>query len=172
MIYFVSDTHFNHAKLTKLCPIHFDETRSYDTVEEMNTHIIKVWNETVKPEDQVIFLGDFMLNVQKTDYLAEFNRMNSILNGEKIFILGNHDDKMVKTCPDIAKYEKYTFKYGDLIYRCQHQPFIKENMRIGDVYVHGHTHSTIPFADGQNNVCWEAWYRPVKITELKPYFEE
>jgi len=169
MLYFVSDTHFNHAKLTKLWPNHFDETRSYDTVEEMNNNIIKVWNENITDEDKVIFLGDFMLNVQKDNYLAEFNRMTSILHGEKLFILGNHDDKMVKTCPNIKKYDKFTFKYGELVYHCQHRPYLKENMHIGNVYIHGHTHSTIRFAQGQNNVCWEAWYRPVSISELKPY---
>ena len=44
-----------------------------------------------------------------------------------------------------------------------------------NVLVHGHTHeenkiSIVDFAPTwkmkQNNVCWEAWYRPVHISEL------
>ena len=60
-LWFVSDTHFNHQKLVRSCPDHFDQIRNYETTEEMNEDIMSQWNKFVGPDDTVIFLGDFCL---------------------------------------------------------------------------------------------------------------
>ena len=51
--FFTSDTHFGHANIIKYC------NRPFSSLEEMNSTIIRNWNEMVKPEDTVFFLGDF-----------------------------------------------------------------------------------------------------------------
>lgn len=79
MKYFTSDFHFNHANVIKYC------NRPFETVDQMNEVLLKAWNEVVKPEDTVYFLGDFCFNPQKAlEWLSK-------LNGEIIFISGNHD---------------------------------------------------------------------------------
>lgn len=77
--WFVSDLHFGHANVIPYCD------RPYAGIEEMTTAIVKVWNETVKPEDTVYVLGDFSLNPRWAYNLGP------ILNGTKHLISGNHD---------------------------------------------------------------------------------
>ena len=85
--YFISDTHFNHAKIIEL------SKRPFKDVDHMNEMMIKAWNETIKPEDIVIHLGDFAMG-QKIHHKGFLDR----LNGYKILVRGNHDqdyDKML-----------------------------------------------------------------------------
>lgn len=81
-IFFTSDTHFGHKNILEYCK------RPYSSVEEMNEVLIKNWNEVV-PEDGIIFhLGDFAFGGSTL-----FNSILPRLNGTKVLILGNHDNK-------------------------------------------------------------------------------
>ena len=51
----------------------------------MNLDMITKWNKTVRPEDTIFSLGDF---AWKWD---EFQKYADQLNGNKNFIMGNHD---------------------------------------------------------------------------------
>jgi len=79
MIYFTSDHHFDHNNVIKYCD------RPYVSVQEMNEMLIKNWNDTVKPEDEVYYLGDFSLSFKPV--LEVTHR----LNGKKYLVPGNHD---------------------------------------------------------------------------------
>ena len=52
MIYFIADTHFNHANIIKYC------NRPFKNTDEMNKYIIRKWNSVVKETDTVYHLGD------------------------------------------------------------------------------------------------------------------
>ena len=52
MIYFIADTHFNHANIIKYC------NRTFKNTHEMNEYIIQKWNSVVKKDDTVYHLGD------------------------------------------------------------------------------------------------------------------
>ena len=81
MIYFISDTHFNHDREFVYGP------RGFKSIEEMNETLIKNWNETVTPDDQIYVLGDFFLGTDE-----EFIRHTLWrLNGQIYLIYGNHD---------------------------------------------------------------------------------
>lgn len=79
MRYFTSDLHFGHAKVIEYC------NRPYSSVEEMNEKLISNWNEIVRPEDEVIVVGDFAMSFRYVESVT--NR----LMGRKILVLGNHD---------------------------------------------------------------------------------
>lgn len=80
-----SDTHFNHVNMVeKFC----QESRQFDTVEEMNEAIVKNWNSVVSPDDTVYHLGDCFMGPLET--VAEYG---SRLNGKIHVIPGNHDTK-------------------------------------------------------------------------------
>lgn len=179
-LWFVSDTHFNHAKLTKNCPEHFESCRKYATTDEMNIDIVEQWNKFIGKDDTVIFVGDYGLNIpiaQITDHFKDM--MFNKLNGHKLFICGNHDKKIRKmTENEIDWHSQYRFKYKGKNYCVQHYDFneMPTDTTNVDVFVHGHTHSsctlsTFDTADGQkyiqNCVCWDAWYRPVNVNELQ-----
>ena len=53
-LWFVSDTHFNHQKLVRSCPDHFDQIRNYETTEEMGN----IEFPATVPEGHVFVLGD------------------------------------------------------------------------------------------------------------------
>lgn len=80
MIFFTSDTHFNHSNILKYC------SRPWKTVEEMNEGLIKNWNEVVGHDDTVYHLGDFAMGNRKT-----IPEILSMLNGRIVLIRGNHD---------------------------------------------------------------------------------
>lgn len=181
-LWFVSDPHFYHKKLVRSCPEHFERFRNYDTVEEMNIDIITQWNKFISPNDIVVFLGDFGLNIPVNEIEDIFiNTMNG-LNGKKLYIKGNHDKLIVKKNPELHWFDGIAFDYKNRHYICQHYDFnevpIMEPVIIPDkenVLVHGHTHSSakisiVDFAATwkmkQNCVCWDAWYRPVNYKEL------
>ena len=79
MRWFTSDTHFGHANIIRYC------NRPFDSVGHMDREMLKRWNEKVKPDDLVYFLGDFsMSEIPLKTFLPK-------LNGTKFLIHGNHD---------------------------------------------------------------------------------
>jgi len=80
--YVISDHHFGHGKVEDFepCRIKARKSDSVDTFEDM---LIKRHNAVVRPEDNVLFLGDFAFNSP--------SNWASKLNGRKHLILGNHD---------------------------------------------------------------------------------
>ena len=183
-VFIVSDTHFNHNKLVKSCPTHFEQHRFYDTTTEMDEDVIRMWNKTISNNDVVIFLGDFMLcvpgdNRYQSVFHSYFDKLNQ---GKKFFwIKGNHDQKLSERIPDIEMLDNIQFKNGNRIYYAQHYDFIEVNNVMpkvidqNTVFVHGHTHSDTRVSRFdyhgksyvQNCVCWDAWYRPVNVKELE-----
>lgn len=79
-VFFTSDTHFGHQRIISLCG------RPVESVDEMNELMIERWNETVKPGDIVIHLGDVALGT-----IADSLPLVGRLNGSIFLVPGNHD---------------------------------------------------------------------------------
>lgn len=77
MIWFTSDTHFDHANVLKYT------NRPFKTVEDMNESLVLAWNSVVHPGDVVYHLGDFAF--KRHAYFAER------LHGQIVLIEGSHD---------------------------------------------------------------------------------
>ena len=54
MIYYISEPHFGHANIIRLC------SRPFDSVEEMDKVIMENWNLHVSDSDDIYILGDLM----------------------------------------------------------------------------------------------------------------
>lgn len=82
MRYYIADCHFYHRNLlTNL------DKRPFSSVEEMNSYMIKKWNEKVRTNDDVVVIGDLSFgNGEETNQILEE------LNGKIYLIKGNHDD--------------------------------------------------------------------------------
>ena len=78
-IFVTSDLHLGHVR----CATEF---RGFASVEAHNETIVRNWNETVTPEDEVWVLGDLCMGK-----IADSLALAATLNGRKLLIPGNHD---------------------------------------------------------------------------------
>jgi calcineurin-like phosphoesterase family protein len=84
-IFLISDPHFGHQGVCKFMRNDgVTKLRPWDNAEEMDEYLVKVYNERVRPNDKVYFLGDVVINRKALKTLAR-------LNGDKVLIRGNHD---------------------------------------------------------------------------------
>ncbi len=81
-VFFTSDSHFNHDKEF------IYKSRGYSNRYEHNDVLIAKINEVVRPQDTLIHLGDFCLNITP----PEFNEILARINCQNIaYIWGNHN---------------------------------------------------------------------------------
>jgi calcineurin-like phosphoesterase family protein len=168
--WYCADLHLNHHNIIKYC------NRPWSSVEEMNGALISIWNERVKSLDQVIFLGDFGY-FRTTEGVTRYLKM---LNGSKILIAGNHDDKVIRQSPEWkAIYDIYEscdlFDDGAgrreyIRFCCCHYPMRSWNkLSKGCYMLHGHCHGTIQPIDHSFDVGVDSpWtkYGPVDIHDI------
>jgi len=86
----MSDTHFNHEKILYFDKSRAESLRALDiepTIKNMDIYLETTWNNVVKAEDTVYFLGDLGMFRKKQDFVAQLTR----LNGRIVFFKGNHD---------------------------------------------------------------------------------
>jgi len=157
-LFITSDQHFGHWNICQLAG------RPFSSVEEMNSELIRLWNETVKPDDRVIHLGDFTLGGKK-----QFNSFRSQLNGEITWILGNHDAGASPGWIEFAITDHWKKRIGlihDPYYIKHYDPY-----QVCDFYIHGHTHnrevSMHEMEKPMYCACVEKTkYKPVRIEEF------
>lgn len=138
-IYFVSDTHFGSQRTLEL------SKRPFKSVEEMDSVIIKNWNETVGEDDVVYHLGDF------GNY-----EIAKQLNGKIRLLKGNYERQDV----NLEKYEDYfydvilgetfsgytTYEKNDLTHtlfiNIAHEPSLVKDKKISSssINLFGHIH--------------------------------
>lgn len=139
--YFViADTHFGHKNIITYC------NRPFRTVEEMNNHIIKEWNDCVSNDDTVFMLGDFAFGRVP---IIEFT---SKLNGKKILIKGNHDtypNEFYRQC-GFKEVSEYPILFG--FYLMSHEPLqLSETTPYFNFY--GHVHNDAKYIDNSTSKC-------------------
>jgi calcineurin-like phosphoesterase family protein len=166
-IWFWSDTHFNHLNIIKYTG------RPFKSLDEMNSTLIKKFNERVKEEDQVFFLGDFCFKSgtgrgegekDKPEYFLKQLKCKNI-----IFIQGNHDkNNSLRTC-----IQRVIINHGGKRINLTHNPeFADTNYEFNIV---GHVHEKWQFKRIKKNnsftdcvnVGVEQWnYAPCDINDI------
>jgi len=174
-IWFISDTHLNHANILTFSDAYGEKIRQgFDSVEHMNEIIIDNWNKTVKPGDKVYHLGDVAFG-PKQDWPKLFSR----LQGRLRLIYGNHDH----TNPDLYRpyFEKFMswrqFKDMPIPFICCHYVLHEDALFGRDTVfnVHGHIHDRVVMRPNSQqpdvryfNVCVEKInYTPIHMDELQ-----
>lgn len=130
-IFLIADTHFGHHGVCRFLDDAGEKIRPWVDIETMDSELIRRWNDTVRPKDVVIHLGDVALNRRGLKPL-------SLLNGQKFLVRGNHD---------IFRDEEY-LEYFQNIYSCHvvdnllltHIPVHPNSLRKYTANVHGHLH--------------------------------
>lgn len=154
-VYVISDLHLGHVNVSKW--------RGFDNVDDMNNTIINNWNNTINKKDLVYVLGDIAMN-------KLYYKLLSCLKGDKIIVLGNHDDR--KSVNDLLQYVRAVagaIKYNGAW--LTHFPIHESELR-GLVNIHGHTHSVNVNNNRYFNVsCENINYTPIllndKIKEMR-----
>ena len=169
MIYFTSDYHFYHTNVLKYC------NRPFSTVEEMNEFLISQWRQTVKPHDEVYFLGDFTLTRRKDLIDAILNR----LTGRIKLVSGNHDSGLLKyygrgqihnfaQCSLEILPDLYRLKYNKNVFLLCHYPVL--NWGFEDFMLHGHCHGKKQFLISHSvDVGWDCHKKPISIDEITQF---
>ncbi|CUW09268.1 metallophosphoesterase family protein [Leuconostoc gasicomitatum] len=179
MQYIMSDTHFNHEKI-----LYFDQSRAESlralniepTIKNMDSYLETTWNNVVKDEDTVYFLGDLGMFRKKQDFIAQLTR----LNGHIVFFKGNHDhsDQLkaavkasetgIVEVVDTAKAVKIN---GVQVWLSHYAIDLPYPM----LSVHGHIHEAEYQSDGMINLSLDSDYMqtrrfgaPISFDELTP----
>ena len=141
MDYFIADTHFFHENV-----IRFDK-RPFTSVEEMNTKMRNWWNSTVRTNDRVYILGDFLW-LDPREQEKEYINFTKSLNGNKVLIEGNHDN-VKRFSPEINNcfesiFQRKEIKLNKKKIIMDHFPMMSYHQDIQDNvwHFHGHTHIT------------------------------
>lgn len=159
MIYFISDTHFNHNNIIKFC------NRPFNDVLEMNEVLIDNWNKVVKPTDNIYHLGD-----------VGFGHINHILerlNGKKYLITGSHD----KNVHLIKKYfigidNMKVIKEKIPITLCHYAMRTWYHSHFNTWHLYGHSHGNLEGLGKSFDVSVEnILYKPISLLEIQKIME-
>jgi len=150
-IFVISDLHFRHDKIIQIM------NRSFANTEAMHRHIIRQWNGTVRPQDMVIIVGDFIWTAGASEEMVSLCKQ---LNGRKILVKGNHDTKSdsfyMDRCVDfVCNRFEWTIQ-GNRVIFIHHPDHIVVNTPNHDYnyIVHGHTHTRTPFLVKWNDIIY------------------
>ena len=81
MRYYIADLHYYHESLNARM-----DCRGFADGSEMNAYLIRQWNKRVRPNDEVVILGDLSVGKGKAT-----NANVEQLNGKLGLVEGNHD---------------------------------------------------------------------------------
>lgn len=162
-IFFTSDNHFGHE-----AQIAYSK-RPFLSLAEMDSTLIKNWNNRIKHDDLVYVIGDFVFAQSSEAPNAPknaFDYYSNLLNGKKIFLLGSHDkNNKVKS---IIK--SLVVRYGGHSIWMTHDPKdANSNYKINLV---GHVHQKWQIQKLTNhstmiNIGVDVWnFTPVTINEI------
>lgn len=142
-VFFAADTHFKHPAMVK--------HRQFPDIEQHDAQLIENWNQTVGKRDTIFLLGDFMMF--SPQIIEE-------LRGEKVLVLGNHDDFPLDSYPryGFKSIRVYVSYKGYLLSHIPVHPQCLGRYKNG-VNIHGHLHDqniqTQCVTDGCNLVDME-----------------
>jgi len=184
MRFFTSDLHFFHQLVFK------KYRNNFNTIEEMHESIVKKWNRTVRKKDLVFVLGDVTFGK-----LDETKAIISRLNGRKILIRGNHDERFTSAqwiemgFEDVRdtfvikkENEKWIlchFPFSSSFKYFYHKKILKKNeanyFKLYPTYksyklIHGHHHTGEVYNFDRLNVAWDLHQRLLDENELQSLF--
>ncbi len=157
-IYFTADTHFGHQGILRM------SKRPFASIEEHDELLVKAWNATVRPGDEVWHLGDFAYRCTAEHAQRVFGR----LNGTKRLVTGNHE-KRGRALGWASQHEGFldTVAAGRRIILCHYGMRAWPGAFRGTLHLYGHTHGLLPDTTQSADVGVDRWrFRPVRLEEI------
>ena len=182
MMFFTADHHFGHANIIKYC------NRPFANVDEMDTELIRRWNEVITPGDTVFHLGDFTLGEYAEMYMNLLHGELCILN-----IPFHHDRRwlerynmigqkfLFQTVATVKTYLNdwtcdiqllpaiYTLEHDGVVLALSHFPLKEwDRKHYGAIHLHGHSHGNLVYDDKAYDVGVDNNdFYPVSFTAIK-----
>lgn len=171
-IWFTSDLHYGHKNFvfgTSNWPCK-TKCRQFQTVEDMNNHLINRINEFVMPQDVLIHLGDWSFGGKDNIPLAR-SRINC---QSVVTLIGNHDEHFLK---DESLHYNFTwvghyneFRKSKILICKFHYPMsVWHENNKGSFHLHGHSHHSFQNIGKSMDVGIDAPdrdYKPYHIDEV------
>lgn len=185
-VFFTSDSHFRHNQSFIF------EARGYKNRYEHDDALIAKINEVVRPQDTLIHLGDFCLNITMPEFEEILRRINC---NNILYIWGNHNSCIRRMYEETlaGEYQRndievYPYAVGKITYLgyykelivnghmivIHHYPIYSWNsMRKGSWCLHGHEHCAVTdhLPDGNGgkilDVGWDYYKSPVSFNEIQ-----
>lgn len=133
--FFTADIHFDHKNIIKL------SNRPFSNVQEMNFELIENWNNTVKENDDIFILGDFLFGENS----ERASQLLNMLNGRKYLIKGNHDKYLKKNFnEELFEWIKdyYDLRYKKRHFILFHYPILEWDKFFNEsIHLYGHVHN-------------------------------
>jgi len=153
----ISDLHLGHGNIIDYC------RRPFSSSGEMDRVLIRNWNFTVRPDDEVYFLGD----LRHGRNAPEGSNYLGLLAGKMCFIYGNHDQGIA------GGVDRTRMTYQEFSFLLIHDPE-RASAEKAEWVIHGHYHNNdiarYPFIHAGNrtiNVSAELVnYSPVSLNEI------
>ena len=157
MIWVTADHHFNHHNIIEYA------NRPFMNSVDMNKFLIARHNSRVNPNDVVYILGDFKM----TNNGPTFYDLKKELNGELVFIRGNHDrNNGVNGGLEYAVIRTFSLNIL-MIHDPEDAMRLIELDRTIDLALVGHVHNVWKFRGIMVNVGVDVWdYYPVHIKQI------
>jgi calcineurin-like phosphoesterase family protein len=161
-LFFIADTHFNHANIIAYCD------RPFASTEEMNETLIERWNAKIGPKDIVYHLGDFGW--------GEWAPILRRLNGEIVLIRGGHDSKP----PDLhASFFQSSADLVDIVVDgitvvlCHYCLRVWNKSHFNSWHLFGHSHGRLPALGKSLDVGVDGHgFSPWSWEEIKAYMAD
>lgn len=161
LIWVTADHHFGHANIIKHC------ARPFGTAQEMDAHLVSVWNSMVGAADLVYHLGDFAYRGQPQErYLRR-------LCGTVHLVRGNHD-KRPEGAGFASVQDVLRLVVNGRQFWLSHYPHLSwPGSGRGSIHLHGHCHGKIPDAGRRFDVGVDVWgFAPVPLERFVKLAEE
>lgn len=138
----------------------------------MNQELVEHWNAVATPDDTVLYGGDLTIRRSAAALLDWIEA----LNGEIMFLLGNHDKIVVENLDGVQFVEEFRFEHRGVPFHAAQDPSDGPTNPKGWL-LHGHHHNDwpdkFPFIDHDNrrvNFSAELLeYRPLSTDRLVDY---
>lgn len=165
MNYYLSDLHFGHENIIKLC------NRPFSNVDEMNNYMLDKINEICKKEDTLYILGDV---ASSSGYLVPLLKQ---INCQLVLIVGNHDihqlkyNSFRKCFKEICYYK--TVIDGDYHIFLSHYPVVEwDGFYRGNYLFYGHVHNATTGGASIMQMFPQAVNVSVDVQEFLPHTAE
>jgi calcineurin-like phosphoesterase family protein len=146
MIYFTSDTHYNHKNIVKGVSRWDDKSgcRDFGSIKEMNDRIIEGINSCVKEDDVLFHLGDWSFHGDAAIY-----ELRGRIKCKNVhLILGNHDTELYEKQEIHSLFSSVSFYReinvnGQKIVLCHYPLRTWNKIHHGAWMLHGHCHGKL-----------------------------